>query len=71
MFMPHAVDFDPSPVISVDGRRIGFVGLEFHEVAKDGGSAIRDQALETALDGRKKCGQIIGFPSSTPPLEAL
>jgi len=42
--MPHAVDFNPSPVISVDGRRIGFVGLEFHGVAKVGGAQ-----LETKL----------------------
>jgi hypothetical protein len=34
-------------------------------------NAIRGQALKTAPEGRRKCGQIIGFPSSTLPLEAL
>jgi hypothetical protein len=69
--MPHAIDFDPGPVISVDGGGVGFVGLEFHGVGKVRGSAIKGQALKTAPERLKKCGQIIGFPSSTLPLEAL
>jgi len=69
--MSHAIDLDPGPVISVDGRGIGFVGLEFHGTAKMESSAIRGQALKTVHEGRAKCGQIIGFPSSTLPLEAL
>jgi phosphopantothenate synthetase len=40
MFMPHAVDFYPCPVVSVDGRGIGFVGLEFHGLAKVGGAQL-------------------------------
>ena len=34
--VPHPVDFDPGPAISVDGWGIGFVGLKFHGVAKSG-----------------------------------
>jgi hypothetical protein len=69
--MPHAIDFDPGPVVSVDGGCVGFVGLEFHEMEKVMGGAIKGQALKTAPKRPRKCGQIIGFPASTLPLEAL
>ena len=46
--MPHPIDFDPSPVVSIDGWGIGFVGLEFHGVVKVRVSAIKGQALKTA-----------------------
>ncbi len=71
MRMSHTIDFDPGPVIGVDGRCVGFVRLKFHGVPKVWDSVIRGRALDSAPERGEKCGQIIGFPSSTLPLEAL
>jgi hypothetical protein len=46
-------------------------GWSFMGRQKWGKAQLEVKLWKTALEGHKKCGQIIGFPSSTLPLEAL